>query len=240
MSETDKSWVNRLVSGLKQPLFWLMLLFGAVMLVALDLLPKLGDRFADIQDVQHSEPEQALTAELVDRAVLLRWNGLVNSWRHPARSIFYETELRLSLTLRNQTNRDVEIQQLRLLTQAGDRQITWEGIWQAQAFERDIWAPFDPQIQQHRESLKPFKLEDRASALALMVDFVPLDYASELTQGSYSNRLQASLSDSDQWVELTQFDFTIPEDFELSGSHVSRYQLWQTFALDATPQVTVE
>jgi hypothetical protein len=240
VSETDKSLVNRLSAGLKQPLLWIMLLFGAVMLVVMDLLPNFGDRLMGTHDAPPADADRALTAEIVDHSVLLRWNGLVNSWRHPSRPIRYETELRLSLALRNDTGRDVEIQQLRLLSEAEERLITWEALWQARSFERDMWAPIDPQIQRYREPLSTVTLEDGEPALPLMVDFVPLDHTPELPQGGYTNRLQARLSDRDQWVELTAFDFTIPEDFELSGSHVSRYQVWQTFPLNGPAQEITE
>ena len=238
MSEPDKSWVNRLSAGFRQPLLWVMVLFGGVMLVVLDLVPDLGDRVT--QDAPPADTEQAPTAEITDRSVLLRWNGLVNSWRHPSRPVRYETELRLSLALGNDTGRDVEIQQLRLLSEAGERLITWEALWQARSFERDMWAPIDPQIQQHRQPLSTVTLEDGEPALPLRVDFVPLDHPSALPQGGYTNRLQARLSDRDQWVELIAFDFTIPEDFELSGSHVSRYQVWQTFPLSGSAQEVAE
>ena len=63
------------------------------------------------------------------------------------------------------------------------------------------------------------------------IDFVPIDFPEELTNGHYTALLQAWVTGTEDWVELLRFDFTIPENFSLSSERISRYMYWQRFVV---------
>jgi hypothetical protein len=209
-------------------------LFVAVLLLV-SLLPLGRKWFAHLpQELTLASAE--VTAELVGDQLMLRWNALVNPWRHPYRDLTFETELKLPLSLRNTGGRLAEIEAVRLLSRRQEgEQIVWEGLWLAEDREWELRQPIEPQIQQHRRPLKPFTLEPYDPPLSLRVDFVPLDYQGLLPQGNYENRLQVRQSGSAGWVEVLHFGFTIPAAFKLEDGSGYRYQYWQPFALDHSP-----
>ena len=208
-----------------------LIFLGAILIVLSQFTPASGKLFSQIKDL-FSESSYQLETDLSDKTLMLRWNGLVNSWRHPVKDLSFQSELRLPLVLRNAGNKLAQIDALRLVSQWQGRQITWEALWTSRDFEWERNAPIEPQIQKQRDRLNPFVLEADQPGLRISIDFVPVDYAQELSEGHYRNQLQAKVADTEGWVDLTQFEFTIPDDFELSGSHVSRYQYWQSFPLE--------
>ncbi len=213
------------------PLLVVLMFLGAILIALSQFTPATGKLFSQIKDL-FSESSYQLETDLSDKTLMLRWNGLVNSWRHPVKELSFQSELRLPLVLRNAGNKLAQIDALRLVSQWQGRQITWEALWTARDFEWERNAPIEPQIQKQRDRLNPFALEADQPGLRLSMDFVPVDYALELSKGHYRNQLQAKVADTEGWVDLLQFEFTIPDEFELSGSHVSRYQYWQSFPLE--------
>jgi len=175
------------------------------------------------------DPNVRLQAEIPGSQVMLRWNALVNPWRHPERDQTFQTELRLPLVLHNSGGGKAEVEALRVLSSREQEQIVWEGLWLAQDRQWDRSLPIEPQIQQSRSPLTPFEVAARDSATPRLVDFVPLEHPRPLARGIYHNRLQARLAGSERWVDLLRFDFTIPEAFKLQDSRGYRYQFWQSF-----------
>ena len=84
--------------------------------------------------------------------------------------------------------------------------------------------------------MAPFAVKADAPGLRIILDLVPLNHEPALSLGSYRNRLQAKLAGEELWVDLLAFDFTIPDDFELTGNRISRYQYWQSFPIEAPPE----
>ena len=230
MNAENRPLVDQLLNRMKNhPLLAVLMVIGIVLIALSQFTVATNKLFTQIKGI-FAESSYQLAVELPGET-LLRWNGLVNSWRHPVKDLSFETELRLPLTIRNSGNQQANIEALRLISQWQGQQITWEAVWSARDFEWERFVPIEAQIQQHRDRLTPFAVEADKPGLAMIIDFAPVDYALELRQGSYRNLLQAKEAGTDGWVDLQQFDFTIPDDFELQGNRVSGYQYWQNFPL---------
>ncbi len=228
----NKSLTDLMLARMKNhPLLAVLMFIGTVLIALSQFTTATGKLFSQVKDL-FSESSYQLVAELPDKTLLLRWNGLVNSWRHPVKNLAFESELRLPLELRNAGNKVAQLDALRIVSQWQGRAITWEAVWTAREFEWERNAPIEPQIQQQRNRLQPFALEPDQPGLRVSIDFVPLDYAQELGKGDYRNQLQAKVAGREDWVDLLRFEFTVPDDFELSGSRISRYQYWQDFPLN--------
>ncbi len=172
-----------------------------------------------------------LSAEIPDGRLMLRWNALVNPWRHPARELTFQTELKLPLLLRNTGGRIAEIEAMRLLSSWQDGHIIWEGLWLAEDRAWDRATPIEAQIRQHRHRLTSIPVEPHASPRQQIVDFVPVDHPLPLAKAAYRNLLQVKVTGTDGWLNLLQFSFSIADDFELQDSRGYRYQHWQPFAV---------
>jgi hypothetical protein len=170
-----------------------------------------------------------LVADIPDEGVMLRWNALVNPWRHPREDLSFETELKLPLVLRNSGGRAARIQAVRLLSEGEGREIVWQALWEAEEWDWDLGSPIEVQIQQHRTPLSPIEVEPHAPPQRKILDFAPLDYPGHLPQGTYRNLLQIKLADRDNWQNLLRFSFSIPADFALEDGLGFRYQYWHPF-----------
>lgn len=231
MNAENRPLVDQMLIRMKNhPVLAVLIVIGIVLIALSQFTAATNKLFTQIKGV-FSESSYQLVVELPDETLMLRWNGLVNSWRHPVKDLSFETELRLPLRIKNSGNQLANIEALRLISQWQGQQITWEAVWSARDFEAERFAPIEAQIQQHRDRLTPFAVEPDKPGLSMTIDFAPVDYALELRQGSYRNLLQAKQAGTEGWVDLQQFDFTIPDDFELSGTRISRYQYWQSFPL---------
>ena len=234
MNAPSKNLVERFFTEMKnRPLLATLIVLGSVLIGLSQFTTATQKLIAQAKDLLYS-PAYRVVATVPEANLLLRWNSMTRSWQHPGKDAWYETEMRLPLSLRNDGNRVANIEALRLLSQDNGRRIIWEALWIAQDFEWERWAPIEPQIQKQRGRLKPFALEPDRPALRQEFDFAPLDFADELPTGRYTNRLQARMTGTEDWIELLRFAFTIPEDFMLASGRVSHYQYWQRFALDET------
>lgn len=233
----SKTLTDKMLTGIKQhPVLALLVLFGTILIV-LSLFTGITMSLYQRDEALFPESNYQLKVVVPDAQVMLRWNGLVNSWRHPDRDLRFETELRLPVRFFNNGNKTAKIEALRLLSLWQKQQITWEALWTSHSFDVEPMAPIEPQIQQARERLLPFAVEDDEAGLDMTLDFAPLNYAALLRQGSYQNLLQARVAGTEGWVDLLQFEFSIADDFELSGSRVSGYQYWHHFPLDGQAKV---
>lgn len=236
MNREDETGVDRLVARLKRrPLIAILIVIGSS-LVALSQFTDATRKLVSLAENLFSHPAYRLVSDIPDASLMLRWNGLVYGWRHPARDLTFETELRLPLGLKNSGNVSAHIEQFRLLSECGAQQIVWEAVWKAREFTWERLAPIEPQIQQQRDRLKPFSIEPDKPSQHETIDFVPVDYPEALGQGSYRNLLQARVSGTEGWVDLMTFSFTIPADFKLGDERISRYQYWQQFPAEILEQ----
>ncbi|WP_177418352.1 hypothetical protein [endosymbiont of Lamellibrachia barhami] len=233
-----KNLVERFFNEIKsRPLLAALMVLGSL-LIGLSQFTTATQNLVNQAKALLFTPEYRLVATVPDANLLLRWNSLTQSWQHPRRDIWFETEMRLPLSLRNTGDRVAGIEGLKLLSQGEGQSITWEAVWIAQHFEWERWASIEPQIQKQRERLTPIMLEPGQPALLEDIDFVPLDFADELAAGRYTAQLQARVTGTEGWIELLRFSFTIPEDFVLASGRVSRYQYWQRFAVEETAAST--
>ena len=170
-----------------------------------------------------------LAVDIPPEGVMLRWNALVNPWRHPSKELTFETELKLPLVWRNSGGLTARIEAVRLLSEWQGKEIVWEALWEAEEREWDPGSPIETQIQQSRIPLSPFEVEPHAPPLRKVLDFAPLDHPRPLGQGAYHNLLQVKLADKQEWQDLRRFSFFIPADFALADSRGYRYQYWQPF-----------
>ncbi|MGD8589370.1 MAG: hypothetical protein PVG22_11140 [Chromatiales bacterium] len=178
-----------------------------------------------------TSPAYELRAEIPAEGVMLRWNALVNPWRHPSQELTFQTELKLPLLLRNSGGLGARIVAVRLLSEVEGKEIVWEALWEAEEREWDPGSPIEAQIQQHRALLTPFVVESHEPPQRKVLDFVPLDHPRPLAQGTYHNLLQVKLADQEKWQDLLRFSFFIPANFTLQDSRGHRYQYWQPFAV---------
>lgn len=221
MSAEEKSSGKRLLGGIRRHLWLLVfILTGCLAVVVIQLTGSRGELQNPFTSSLGESPAR-LTATIPDEQIRLRWNGLVNSWRLPGGEITYNTEMQLPLSLRNDGHRKIEIEALRLVSTGRDLSIIWQAVWTSRAFTWERLAPIEPQIQQARQPLTPLIVETGAEETSITLDLVPLNHAAALGPGEYHNLLQAKLADTGVWEDLLAFDFTIPEDFELSGARVS-------------------
>lgn len=231
MSSGDKTLLDQLLDRMKNHPVVTVLLFVVILLIGLSQFTSATGRLYQQIRALFTETTPHLVVEIPNQTLMLRWNELVNSWRHPQKDLRFETELRLPLSFRNDGGKAARIEALRLLSSRQGREITWEALWQARDFKLEPYALVEPQIQAHRDRLVPFSVKPGETTQQLLIDFVPLDFPRELPPGSYRNRLQAKPAGAQAWQDLLQFDFTVAEDFKLSDLHISRYQTWQSFPL---------
>jgi hypothetical protein len=175
-----------------------------------------------------------LVVNIADEGVMLRWNALVNPWRHPSQDLTFQTELKLPLLLRNTGGWAARIEAVRLLSEVEGKEILWQALWEAEEREWDPGSPIEAQIQQHRSRLTPFEVGSHETPQRKVLDFVPLDHPRPLGRGTYHNLLQVKLADRKDWQDLLRFSFFIPADFALQDSRGYRYQYWQAFPVGAS------
>lgn len=115
MTREDETGVDRLVARLKRhPLIAILIVIGSS-LVALSQFTDATRKLILLADNLFSQPAYRLVSEVPDTSLMLRWNGLVYGWRHPARDLTFKNELRLPLGLKNRGNLPAHIEQFRLL-----------------------------------------------------------------------------------------------------------------------------
>ncbi|MBL3599024.1 MAG: hypothetical protein JMN25_04040 [gamma proteobacterium endosymbiont of Lamellibrachia anaximandri] len=238
MNLPQQNLVKRFFNEIKsRPLLAALMVLGSL-LIGLSQFTTATQNLVNQAKALLFTPEYRLVATVPDANLLLRWNSLTQSWQHPRKDVWFETEMRLPLSLRNTGERVAGIEGLKLLSQGEGQSITWEAVWIAQDFEWERWAPIEPQIQKQRDRLTPIIFEPGQPALHKEIDFVPLDFADELAAGHYTAQLQARVTGTEGWIELLHFSFTIPEGFMLASGRVSRYQYWQRFAVKETAAST--
>lgn len=222
--------MERILTSFKRHPFVTALLVLVILLLGLSQLP--GGRPWLLRTFDLSLfSSYELKAELPPEGVMLRWNALVNPWRHPSQDLTFQTELKLPLLLSNIGGGTARIEAVRLLSEWQGKKIVWEALWQAEEREWDPGSPIEAQIQQHRSPLAMIEVESHDPPQRFVLDFAPLDQPRPVAQGTYHNQLQVKLADREQWQNLLRFSFTIPDDFALVDGRGYRYQYWQPFAV---------
>ena len=223
--------MERILAQLKRHPILSVSILLVLLLLGLSQLP--GGRPWLLRTFDHVPlPSHELSAEIAPPAgVMLRWNALVNPWRHPTKELTFQTELKLPLLLRNGGVGTAKIEAVRLISERQGKRIVWEALWQAEEREWDPASPIEAQIQQHRTTLDLIKVVSHAPARRIVLDFAPLDYPRHLPQGTYHNQLEVKLAGKRKWQDLLRFSFTIPAEFALEDGSGYRYQYWQPFAV---------
>ena len=134
MNAPSKNLVERFFIEMKnRPLLATLIVLGSVLIGLSQFTTATQKLIAQAKDLLYS-PAYRVVATVPEANLLLRWNSMTRSWQHPGKDAWYETEMRLPLSLRNDGNRVANIEALRLLSQDNGRRIIWEALWIAQDF----------------------------------------------------------------------------------------------------------